>query len=229
MTTPQHAEAQKVPEPTAREANLNSNAISDSTSDPREEDWLTDDTFVIEPNSSDPMPDNVSEKYQMKAIARATDDIGESADETECQTQTSRWLQGLSGTNTPFAADNTGAWPNSNKTHVEEEVEISCLIATGQFKAPSTASESTPHTTEVLQQMSYVGGINYARARLQEATAPRPSGKGRQVRPQPSQRRRVQRDNMVTRVHLHLHPRRHRTDLQHTWLCMRQLRPTRRC
>ena len=142
VTTPQHAEAQKVPEPTAREANLNCNAISDSTSDPREEDWLTDDSFVIEPNSSDPMPDNVSEKYQMKAIARATDDIGESADETECQTQTSRWLQGLSGTNTPFAADNTGAWPNSNKTHVEEEVVISCLIATGQFKAPSTASES---------------------------------------------------------------------------------------
>ena len=31
--------------------------------------------------------------------------------------------------------------------------------------------------------MSYIGGMNYARVRLQEATAPRPSGKSKQVRP----------------------------------------------
>ena len=60
---------------------------------------------------------------------------------------------------------------------------MSCLNATGQFKAPSMASESTANTAEILQQMSYVGGMNYARARLQEATAPRPSGKSRQIRP----------------------------------------------
>ena len=60
---------------------------------------------------------------------------------------------------------------------------MSCLNATGQFKAPSIASEYTANTAEVLQQMSYIGGMNYARARLQEATAPRPSGKGKQIRP----------------------------------------------
>ena len=31
--------------------------------------------------------------------------------------------------------------------------------------------------------MSYIGGMNYARARLQEATASQPPAKGRQVRP----------------------------------------------
>ena len=60
---------------------------------------------------------------------------------------------------------------------------MSCLNATGQFKAPSTASEGTAHTAEVLQQMSYIGGMNYAGARLQEATAPRPPEKDKQIRP----------------------------------------------
>ena len=40
----------KTPGPTKRESNLNNNAISDSTSEHREEDWPTDDSFIIEPN-----------------------------------------------------------------------------------------------------------------------------------------------------------------------------------
>ena len=60
---------------------------------------------------------------------------------------------------------------------------MSCLNATGKFKAPSTTSEGTANTAEVLQQMSFVGGMNYAKTRLQEAAAPRPSGKGKQIRP----------------------------------------------
>ena len=84
---------------------------------------------------------------------------------------------------TPFGTDEAGTWPNSNQTNAEEQAEMSCLNATGQFKAPSMASESTANTAEILQQMSYIGGMNYAKARLQEATAPRPSGKGKQIRP----------------------------------------------
>ena len=136
----------------------------------------------MEPDFSDPMSDDASEKYQAKPVARTTDDIGGSADETGSQTHTSKWLLDLPSAVTPYGVDDTGAWPNSNKTN-EDEVEMSCLNATGQFKAPSTASEGTAHTTEVLQQMSYIGGMDYARARLQEATAPRASGKGKQVRP----------------------------------------------
>ena len=105
------------------------------------------------------MSDNLSEEYQTKAIARATHDIRGSADGTGSQTHTSRWLQDLPSNTTPFGVDDTGAWPNSNETR-EEEAIISCLNATGQFKAPSTASESTtPHTAEVLQEMSYIGGM----------------------------------------------------------------------
>ena len=184
VTTPHHTKAQEAPGPTTRESNLN--AISDSTSDPREEDRPTDDSFLIRPDFSDTMSDNLSEEYQTKVIARATDDIGGSADETGSQTHTSRWLQGLPGNTTPFGVDDTGAWPNSNETREEVEAIISCLNATGLFKAPSTASESTtPHTAEVLQELFYIGGMNYAKARLQEATAPRPSGKGKQIRPRP--------------------------------------------
>ena len=178
--TSRRAEASKTPDPTGCETNLS--AISDLTSDPSEEDWPTDDSYVMEPDFSDPMSDDASEKYQAKPVARTTDDIGGSADETGSQTHTSKWLLDLPSAVTTYGVDDTGAWPNSNKTN-EDEVEMSCLNATGQFKAPSTASEGTAHTTEVLQQMSYIGGMDYARARLQEATAPRASGKGKQVRP----------------------------------------------
>ena len=136
----------------------------------------------MEPDFADPLSDNTSEKYQTKAVSRTTDDIGVSADETGSQAHTSKWLWELSNAVTPFGADHIGAWPNSNRTN-EEEVEMSCLITTGQFKAPSTASEGTAHTAEVLQQMSYIGGMNYARARLQEATAPRPPRKSKKKRP----------------------------------------------
>ena len=111
------------------------------------------------------MSDNTSEKYQTKAVTRTTDDIGGSADETGSQTHTSKWLRELSNAVTPYNANQIEAWPNSNRTN-DEEVEISSLNATGQFKAPSTASEGTANTAEVLQQMSYIGGMNYARARL---------------------------------------------------------------
>ena len=177
-----HAKTPKTPEPVACETNLS--AISDLTSDPREEDWPTDDSFVMEPDFSDPMSDNASEEYQTKQVTRTADDIGGSADETGSQAHTSKWLQELTKVAvTPFGTDEAGTWPNSNRTNAEEEAEMSCLNATGQFKAPSMASESTANTAEILQQMSYVGGMNYARARLQEDTAPRLSGKSRQIRP----------------------------------------------
>ena len=135
----------------------------------------------MEPDFSDPMSDNASDTYQTKAVARTVDDIGGSADEAGCQAHTSKWLQELSNAVVPFGADDAGAWPNSNRTN-DEEVEMSCLNATGQFKAPSVTSEDTAHTAEVLQQMSYIRGMN-SYISLQEATAPRPSGKGKQVRP----------------------------------------------
>ena len=176
------AKTPKTSEPVACETNLS--AISDLTSDPREEDWPTDDSFVMEPDFSDQMSDNMSEEYQTKQVTRIADDIGGSADETGSQAHTSKWLQELTKVAvTPFGTDEAGTWPNSNRTNAEEEAEMSCLNATGQFKAPSMASESTANTAEILQQMSYIGSMNYAKARLQEATAPRPSGKGKQIRP----------------------------------------------
>ena len=138
----------------------------------------------MEPDFSDPMSDNTSENYQTKAVTRTTDDIGGSADETGSQTHTSKWLRELSNAVTPYSADNIEAWPTSNRTN-EEEVEMSCLNATVQFKAPSTASEGTAPTAEVLQQMSYIGGMNYARARLQEATAPDHQGRASKYGLQP--------------------------------------------
>ena len=128
----QHAKTPKTPEPTACETNLS--AISDLTSDPREEEWPTDDSFVMEPDFSDPMSDNASDEYQTKPVTRTIDDIGGSADETGSQAHTSKWLQELTKAATTFGTDEAGTWPNSNRTNAEEEAEMSCLNATGQFK-----------------------------------------------------------------------------------------------
>ena len=70
-----HAKTPKTPEPVACETNLS--AISDLSSDPREEDWPTDDSFIMEPDFSDPMSDNASEEYQTKQVNRTADDIGD--------------------------------------------------------------------------------------------------------------------------------------------------------
>ena len=83
----------------------------------------------------------------------------------------------------PSAQTTSEHGPTPTEQTTKQWKGAACLNATGQFKAPSVTSEETAHTAEVLQQMSYIGGMNYARARLQEATASRLSGKSKQVRP----------------------------------------------
>ena len=51
---------------------LNVSISSDYTSDPRDEDWPTDDSFILAPDFSDPMSDNLSEDYQTKEVTWAT-------------------------------------------------------------------------------------------------------------------------------------------------------------
>ena len=171
--TSQYTEVPKTPEPTACEANVSFSAKSDLTSDPREEDWPTDDSFVMEPDFSDPMSDNTSEKYQTKAVTRTTDDIKPTL------------LNGYG--NYPMRSHLLAQITSERGPTLTEPMRrkymMSCSNTTGQFTAPSTASEGTAHTAEVFQQMSYIGGMNYARARLQKATAPRPPGKGKHIRP----------------------------------------------
>ena len=66
-TTKQSSELTK-PERTRADVSIS----SDYTSDPREEDWATDDSFKIARGFSDPMSDNLSEEYQTREAARAT-------------------------------------------------------------------------------------------------------------------------------------------------------------
>ena len=49
--------------------------------------------------------------------------------------------------------------------------------------APKAMSLASDTTANILQEMSYVGGMNYAKNRLLEATETKASGKGRKVRP----------------------------------------------
>ena len=67
---------------------------SDYTSDPREKDWPTDDSFQITPDFPDPMSDMYDE-YQSKEVTRAARIVEESFDEEKSQTHTSKWSQDL--------------------------------------------------------------------------------------------------------------------------------------
>ena len=156
--------------------------LSDHTSDPREEDWPTDDSFMVAPDFSDPMLDHVSEEYQTLEIARVTGILGESSDEANGQTYTSTWIRELSHVMPLEQPNESRPWPNSNRTMGatcdEEETEDA-----GAKEAPKATSMMSTETAHVLREMSYVGGMNYARTRLQEAAAFKTSDKGKRVRP----------------------------------------------
>ena len=66
-TTTTHVEKSPKPEPTISSAETSSNY----TSYPREEDWPIDDSFIMSPDFSDPMSDNLSEEYQSREMTRA--------------------------------------------------------------------------------------------------------------------------------------------------------------
>ena len=68
----------------------NIDTSSNYTSDPKKEDWPTDDSFNIAPDVSDPMSDNISEGYQSREVKRATQTMEESSNEGESQTYASK-------------------------------------------------------------------------------------------------------------------------------------------
>ena len=159
----------------------NIDTSSNYTSDPREEDWPTDDSSNIAPDFSGPMSDNISEEYQSREVTRAAQMVEESSEEGESQTHTSKWLQELPRNMTPSDSDDSRPWPISNRT----KTEIS--NADGQRcpstrDAPKATSITSDTTANILQEMSNVGCMNYAKTRLLEMTEPRASGKGRKVK-----------------------------------------------
>ena len=81
-----------------------------------------------------------------------------------------------------MGAESNALWPNSNRTQNEEELEETGLEA-NVVKQPDAATVASDDTTQVLRKMSYVGGMEYARTRLMEATAYTTSGKGKRTRP----------------------------------------------
>ena len=72
-------------------------------------------------------------------------------------------------------------WPNSNQTAVDvTPVRAGCWRAPGNDGSPG-CPDST-NTEAILESMTYIGGINYAKYRL-EASQAKASGKEKKVRP----------------------------------------------
>ena len=134
--------------------------------------------------------DNVSEDYQPEEIAREAEVTDDTSDESENWAHTTKWFQEFFRSITHATeADDTWPWPNSNRTQIEKGL--------GCSKTRDVTSMASDNTALVLQQITYVGGLNYARNRLGEATASRASGKGKQMRPTCSVKRHKCQDWML--------------------------------
>ena len=89
---------------------------------------------------------------------------------------TGQWIQDTSsGLTSPQTG---GFWPNSNKTAFEAPpLREGCSRAVDEGSSPGSTA-----TDAILESMTYVGGINYAKYRL-EASRPKAFGKQEKVRP----------------------------------------------
>ena len=77
----------------------------------------------------------------------------------------------------PSEADDDRPWPNFNKSQSEEG--LGCLKTAKQPDAASMAIERTAH---LRKQISFLGGMNHGRSRLEEARASRASGNSERVK-----------------------------------------------
>ena len=164
-TPTRHVEKSTKPEPTISNADTSSNY----TSDPREKDWPTDDGFNIAPDLSDPMSDNISEEYQSTEVTRAAQMVEESSEGRESQTHASKWFEELPRNLTPSDLDDSRPWPNSNKITYEID-NTDGQGCSNTINAPKATSITSDTTANLLQELSYVGGMNYAKTCLLEAT-----------------------------------------------------------
>ena len=72
-------------------------------------------------------------------------------------------------------------WPNSIQTAVDTtQVRAACSRAPGNDGSPS--SPDSTNTEAILESMNDIGGMNYAKYRL-EASQAKASGKQKKVRP----------------------------------------------
>ena len=108
---------------------------------------------------------------------------GDTSDDSDRRTHTIQWLEQLHRLFTPAAdiKDVMKGLPNSIKT--QSDRETGCSKMQGATGVQDTASMLSIDTSEVMRQMSFAGRMDYARYRSQQATASRPSGKGRQIIP----------------------------------------------
>ena len=151
----------------------NLSAISDATSDPREEDWPTEGSFKLASDFSDSMFDHVSDEYQSKEIVKAT---GDTSDDSDSRAHTTQWLRQLPQSFTPAAniRDTMKEWPNSNRA--QSERGTGCSKTQNETGMLDTASRLIFDTTEEMKQMSFgvewsMPVIDYKKPRLPDCLA----------------------------------------------------------
>ena len=93
---------------------------------------------------------------------------------------TGKWIQNNGGGLTSPLGSRQ--WPKSNQTAGDvTPVRTGCSRAPGNGASPGSADSA--NTEAILESMTYIGGMNYAKYRL-EASASKGLGKQKKVRPQ---------------------------------------------
>ena len=125
------------------------------------------------------MSDRVTVDQQRREEQNAMALIRDDSPISEELIRTGQWIHNHRGDLT--SSQTGGQWPNSNKTAVDATpVRTGCSRAPGNDGSPG--SPDSTNTEAILESMTYVGGMNYAKYRL-EASQAKASGKQKKVRP----------------------------------------------
>ena len=160
----------------ARETSSVQREDSSTTSELRLTAWSSVESLVTGSSFSEAMSDCVTADQQRRDEQNAmTLNRGDSPVSNEL-IRTGQWIQDNRGE--LVSPQTAGFWPNSNQTAAQVTP-----TRDGCSRAPrDDASKASVDTAAVLENMIYVGGMNYAKYRL-EASRAKSAGKQKKTRP----------------------------------------------
>ena len=141
-------------------------------------EWSSLDSLITGSSFSEAMSDCVSADQQRREEQNAMALNRENSPVSDEYIRTGQWIQDNRG---ELASPQTASyWPNSNETATQATpMRAGCSRA-----PPDDSSPASKDTEAVLESMGYVGGMNYAKFRLESSRA-KTAGKQKKARPPP--------------------------------------------
>ena len=149
---------------------------SDVTAELSLKEWSSLDSLVTGSSFSEAMSDCVTADQQRREEQNAMTLNREDSPVSNELIRTGQWIQDNRGE--LVSPQIAGFWPNSNQT----ATQVTPMRAGCSRAPPDDDSTTSKNTEAVLESMTYVGGMNYAKFRL-EASRAKTAGKQKKTRP----------------------------------------------